>query len=180
MLHCKISEINHDSNDLKLLAFTIGNCRRFTNMTVNHEIDDAPSLSTDKLEQEIGKIIPRRNTPFARAVQIAPMPDYVEHREGVSQVGSLSAEAVVREYEAAAKEMEAMGADLIRAAQKCEAMTADVHKAIAVMQETATAYREDAKKMFARIEECALLSEHVRKTCEEMRQRIAGEPALQE
>jgi hypothetical protein len=113
-------------------------------------------------------------------VQIAPMPDYVEHREGVSQVGSLSAEAVVREYEAAAKEMEAMGADLIRAAQKCEAMTADVHKAIAVMQETATAYREDAKKMFARIEECALLSEHVRKTCEEMRQRIAGEPALQE
>jgi len=22
MLHCKISEINHDSNDLKLLAFT--------------------------------------------------------------------------------------------------------------------------------------------------------------
>jgi hypothetical protein len=180
MLQCKISEINHDSNDLKLLAFTIANCRRFTNMTVNHEIDDAPSLSTDKLEQEIGKIIPRRNTPFARAVQIAPMPDYVEHREGVSQVGSLSAEAVVREYEAAAKEMEAMGADLIRAAQKCEAMTADVHKAIAVMQETATAYREDAKKMFARIEECALLSEHVRKTCEEMRQRIAGEPALQE
>jgi hypothetical protein len=180
MLHCKISEINHDSNDLKLLAFTIANCRRFTNMTVNHEIDDAPSLSTDKLEQEIGKIIPRRNTPFARAVQIAPMPDYVEHREWVSQVGSLSAEAVVREYEAAAKEMEAMGADLIRAAQKCEAMTADVHKAIAVMQETATAYREDAKKMFARIEECALLSEQVRKTCEEMRQRIAGEPALQE
>ncbi len=150
-------------------------------MPLNHEIiDGGPSLSPDRLEQEIGKIIPRRNTPNARPVQIAPMPDYVEHREGVSQVGSLSAEAVVREYEAAAREMEAMGADLIGAAQRCEAMTAEVHKAIAFMQETATAYREDAKKMFTRIEECALLSEHVRKTCEEMRERIAGGPVSQE
>jgi hypothetical protein len=81
----KISEINHDSNVLKLLAFIIANCRRFENMTINHKIDDAPSLSTDKLEREIGKIIPRRNTPFTPEVHIAPMPDYVEHREGVSQ-----------------------------------------------------------------------------------------------
>ena len=141
----------------------------------------APSLSPDKLEQEIGNLIPRRNTPNVRSVQRAPMPDYVEHREGVSQVGSLSAEAIVREYEAAAREMEAMGAELIEAAKKCEAMTSDVHKAIAFVRETATAYREDAKKMFTRIEECALLSEDVRKTCEEMRKKIAGgEPAQQE
>ena len=147
----------------------------------NHEtFDCAPPLSPDKLEQEIGKILIRRNAPNARPVYLAPMPDYVEHREGVSQVGLLSSEAVVREYEAAAKEMEAMGADLIKAAQRCEAMTAEVHKTIVFMQETATAYREDAKKMFTRIEECALLSEHVRKTCEEMRQKIAGEPASQE
>ncbi len=98
----------------------------------------------------------------------------------VSQVGSLSAEAVVREYEAAAKEIEAMGAELLEAARKCEAMTADVHKAIALVQETATACREDAKKMFTRIEDCALLSELVRKTCEEMRDKIAGVPAEQE
>ena len=147
-------------------------------MALKHDISDrAPSLSPDKLEQEIGQIIPRGNTPNARQEQIAPMPDYVEHREGVSQVGSLSAEAVVREYEAAAREMEAMGAELIEAARKCEAMTAEVHKAIALVQETATAYREDAKKMFTRIEECALLSDQVRKTCEEMRKKIAGVPA---
>jgi hypothetical protein len=29
-----------------------------------------------------------------------PMPNYVEHKEGVNQVGKLSAEAVVREYDA--------------------------------------------------------------------------------
>jgi len=148
-------------------------------MTYNQEFfDNAPPLSPSKLEQEISRIIPRRNAPNAR-LQLTPMPDYVEHREGVSQVGSLSAEAVVREYEAAAKEMDAMGADLISAAQKCEAMTAEVHKTIGLVQETATAYREDAKKMFTRIEECALLSEQVRKTCEEMRNKIASVPALQ-
>jgi hypothetical protein len=137
----------------------------------------APSLSPEKLEQEIGHLIPRGHTPNARQARMAPMPDYVEHREGVSQVGSLSAEAVVREYEAAAKEMEAMGAELLEAARKCEAMTAEVHKTMAFVKDTATAYREDAKKMFTRIEECALLSEQVRKTCEEMRNKIAGVPA---
>jgi hypothetical protein len=146
-------------------------------MAFRQEIaDGAPSLSPEKLEREIGYLIPRGNTPNARQVRMAPMPDYVEHREGVSQVGSLSAEAVVREYEAAAKEMEAMGAELIEAARKCEAMTAEVHKTMAFVKDTATAYREDAKKMFTRIEECALLSEQVRKTCEEMRNKIASVP----
>src|SRR5437764_12065272 len=125
-------------------------------MTISHDtIDNVPPLSPDKLEHEISRIIPRRNAQNARPQQqIPPMPDYVEHREGVSQVGSLSAEAVVREYEAAAREMEAMGADLIGAAQRCEAMTAEVHKAIAFMQETEKAYREDAKKVVTRLEEC--------------------------
>ena len=147
-------------------------------MAIRQEISDrAPSLSPEKLEEEIGHLIPRGPTPLARQMRIAPMPDYVEHREGVSQVGSLSAEAVVREYEAAAREMEAMGSELMEAARKCEAMTAEVHRTMAFVKDTATAYREDAKKMFTRIEECALLSEQVRKTCEEMRNKIAGVPA---
>jgi hypothetical protein len=97
------------------------------------------------------------------------LPDYVEHRDGVSKVGALSAEAVVRDYESAAKEIEAMGAELIDAAKKCEAMTAQVHDAISYMRETAAAYREEAKKVFKRIEECALFTEQVRKTCEQVK-----------
>jgi hypothetical protein len=110
----------------------------------------------------------------APSVQSEPMPDYVVHQNGVSRVGALSAEAVVRDYEAAAKEIEAMGAELIGAAQKCEAMTADVHTAIAYMRDTAAAYREDAKKIFKRIEDCALLTEDVRKTCETIKHRIGS------
>lgn len=100
------------------------------------------------------------------------LPDYVEHQEGVSRAGALSAEAVVRDYEAAAKEIEAMGAELINAAKKCEAMTAEVHDAIAYMRDTAAAYREDAKKIFKRIEDCALFSQDVRKTCEDVKRRM--------
>ena len=54
-----------------------------------------------------------------------------------------------------------MGAELISAAKKCEAMTSEVHNAIAYMREMAAAYREEAKKIFKRIEDCALLTEHV-------------------
>jgi hypothetical protein len=104
------------------------------------------------------------------------LPDYVEHQEGVSRVGALSAEAVVRDYEAAAKEIESMGAELIDAAKKCEAMTAEVHDAIAYMRETAAAYREEAKKIFKRIEDCALFTQDVRKTCEEVKRRMVEGP----
>ena len=59
--------------------------------------------------------------PAIRVAPSGPMPDYVEHEEGVPRVGALTAEAVVRDYEAAAREIEAMGAELINAAKKYEA-----------------------------------------------------------
>ena len=98
--------------------------------------------------------------------------DYVEHQPGVSRAGALSAEAVVRDYEAAAKEIESMGAELIEAAKNCEAMTADVHDAIAFMRDTAAAYRDEGKKIFKRIQEGALFTEDVRKTCEQVKRKM--------
>jgi len=46
-------------------------------------------------------------TPMTAAPDMA-MPDYVEHSDGATEIGRLSAEAVVREYEAAAKDIEAL------------------------------------------------------------------------
>jgi hypothetical protein len=123
-------------------------------------------VSLAQLENDIATACP--GGPLASA----GLPDYVEHHAGVSRVGALSAEAVVRDYEAAAKEIESMGAELIDAAKRCEAMTADVHSAIAYMRDTAAAYREDAKKIFNRIEDCALFTQDVRKTCEEVKRKL--------
>jgi hypothetical protein len=126
----------------------------------------AKAVDLAKLEAEVTGTLP------IKAVHSEQMPDYVEHLEGVSRVGALTAEAVVRDYESAAKEIEAMGAELISAAKQCEAMTADVHNAIAFMRDTAEAYRQEGKKIFKRIEECALFTENVRKTCEDVKRRM--------
>jgi hypothetical protein len=130
------------------------------------------ALDLARLEADVTAALPVLPNRVAPPPLAEPLPDYVEHRDGVSRVGVLAAEAVVRDYEAAAKEIEAMGAELVSAAKKCEAMTADVHNAIAFMRDTASAYREEAKKIFKRIEECALFTEDVRKTCETVKRRM--------
>src|SRR3974390_1876068 len=144
-------------------------------MTSTEHVDKNAPLDLAKLEADVTAAIPARsllpiNGP--PSVKSDPMPDYVEHRDGVPRVAALSAEAVVRDYESAAREIEGMGTELISAAKKCEAMTAEVHNAIAYMRDTAAAYREEAKKIFKRIEDCALLTEDVRKTCETVKRKI--------
>ena len=136
------------------------------------------------MEREIEEQV--RNSPpirDQRPVNFAPprvrapalsMPDYVEHREGATEIGKLSAEAVVREYEAAAKDIEAMGAELIERVKQCEAMTRDALAVTEEMKETAARYREEAKRIFLQIENCTLMTAEVRKTCTELKERIAA------
>ena len=99
--------------------------------------------------------------------------DYVEHRDGTTEIGKLSAEAVVREYEAAAKEIEAMGAKLIELVTQCEAMARDAFAVTEELKEIAERYREEAKRVFVQIENCSLVTAEVRKTCTELKEKIA-------
>jgi len=115
-------------------------------------------------------------TPARTQTPILSMPEYVEHRDGASEIGRLSAEAVVREYEAAAKEIEAMGAELIERVKQCEAMTRDALAATDEMKETAKRYREEAKRIFLQIEDCSLMTAEVRKTCTALKAKIAAPP----
>jgi predicted nucleic acid-binding Zn-ribbon protein len=102
------------------------------------------------------------------------MPDYVEHRDGATEIGKLSAEALVGEYEAAAKDIETMGAELIERVKQCEAMTRSAFAVTEEMKETAARYREEAKRVFVEIENCSLVTAEVRKTCNELIEKIAG------
>jgi chromatin segregation and condensation protein Rec8/ScpA/Scc1 (kleisin family) len=104
----------------------------------------------------------------------ASMPDYVEHREGATEIGKLTAEAIVREYEAAAKDIEAMGAELIERVKQCEAMTRDALAVTEEMKDTAARYREEAKRIFLQIENVTLMTAEVRKTCTELKEKIAA------
>lgn len=112
------------------------------------------------------------NPPTVRSP--ATMPEYVEHRDGATEIGKLSAEAVVREYEAAAKEIEAMGADLVERVKQCERVTAEALSATDELKEVAARYRTEAKRVFDQIENCSFVVAEVRKTCTELRDKIAA------
>ena len=140
-------------------------------------------FNINDLEKEIEAEV-RNNLPMHIAfapprmrAPTAPMPKYVEHREGATEVGKLSAEAVVREYEAAAKEIEGMGAELMESVNQCEAITQDSLAVIEELKETAARYREEAKRVFLQIENCTLMMAEVRKTCTELKEKIAA-PAV--
>jgi uncharacterized protein YukE len=117
---------------------------------------------------------PRGREPIVSMPHTTSMPDYVEHREGATEIGKLTAEAIVREYEAAAKDIEAMGAELIERVKQCEAMTRDALAVTEEMRETAMRYREEAKRIFVQIEDCSQMTAEVRKTCTELKEKIAA------
>jgi len=130
-----------------------------------------------EIEAEVRKRPPAHDPQSVAAPQVSSpaiaMPDYVEHRDGTTEIGKLSAEGVIREYEAAAKEIEAMGAELTELVRQCETTTRDAFGVIAELNETAGRYREEAKRVFFQIENCSLLTAEVRKTCAELRDKIA-------
>jgi hypothetical protein len=131
------------------------------------------------LEREIAEEIQKSHEPpraFAMSPEVAPtlaMPDYVEHRDGATEIGRLSAEGIVREYEVAAKEIEAMGTQLIERVKQCETMTHDALAVTEELKEIAARYREEAKRVFAEIERCSQATAEVRKTCTELREKLA-------
>jgi len=128
-----------------------------------------------EIEAEVRNSLPEPD-PFAPPSIRAPalaMPEYVEHRDGATEIGKLSAIAVVREYEAAAKEIEEMGAQLIDRVKQCEAMTSDALAVTEELKETARRYREEAKRVFEHIENCSLMVAEARKTAAELRDKFA-------
>ena len=96
-------------------------------------------FGTTVLKREIEQDF-RKLPPAVRSPNLA-IPDYVEHLDGVTEVGKISAGAVVREYEAAAKDIETMGAQLIERVNQCEAMTRGALAVTGEMKEYAARYR---------------------------------------
>lgn len=116
---------------------------------------------------------PLRHEPQTVSAPTIAMPDYVEHSAGATEIGKLSAEAVVREYEIAAKEIEVMGAELINLVKQCEAVTRSALSVTEELKETAGRYREEAKRVFRQIENCSQVTAEVRNVCTELREKIA-------
>jgi hypothetical protein len=136
---------------------------------VDVERDIAQALTKSPPLRDLGAIgfaPPKVRTPSA------PMPPYVEHHADLDQIGKLSAEAVIAQYEGAVKALEDMGATLIDCVKRAEKMAAGCKDAINYVHDTAQKYREEAKLIFERIEQASAVTAEVRSVCDEMRKKI--------
>ena len=107
------------------------------------------------------------------AVRILPLPSYVEHQDGISQLGRLSAEAVVREYESTALNVEGMGKELKELAVKTAAMVADLEDVLKEVNETAANVREHGKRVFLHVQNCSQMADAARKACDDVKAKLA-------
>lgn len=147
-----------------MVESTIGRALTDLDREIEAVVRNAPSVK---------RLRPNDDAPPRVSAPDLAMPEYVEHHDGATEIGKLSAEAVVREFEAAAKDIETMGAELIERVKQCEAMTRDAFLVTEELKQTAARYREEAKNIFAQIENCSLVMAEVRTTCTELRDKIA-------
>jgi len=134
-----------------------------------------------RLEDEVRDVVQQRQPPvqavdYTPRTTAPPVPEYVSHREDVTEIGKLSAEAIVKEYEATAKEIEAMGEFVKEMVQRCEQLTASSAAMLKDIKLTAMRYRKEGKRMFNEIESCSTTTDEVRKLCESFRDRVATKP----
>jgi len=132
-----------------------------------------------RLEDEVREVVQHHPNMQAlehvpRTTLAPPVPDYVIHREDVSEIGKLSAEAIVKEYEETAKEIEAMGNVVREMVQRCEQLTASASAMLKDIKSTAARYRKEGKRMFTEIESCSSATDEVRRLCESFRDKLAA------
>jgi hypothetical protein len=142
------------------------------------DINDVEHTIADQLEKDIATLAPSPGDqpssyapPTKRA---AALPEYVTHLDGATEIGKLSAEAVIREYEAAAKEIEAMGREI---ASRHEAISAGVAGMLEDVRTTAAHFRKEAKRIFQDIESCSAITEEVRTTCDALKKKMVERAA---
>jgi septation ring formation regulator EzrA len=143
---------------------------------------DGRPFDASQIEGEIRETLQQRPAHI-QAVETAPrpakpqLPDYVNHRDDVSEIGKLSAEAIAREYEVTAKEIETMGEVVRDMVQRCEQLTTSASSMLKDIKATATRYRQEGKRIFDEIESCSSATDEVRKLCEGFRDKIAAKTA---
>ena len=131
-----------------------------------------------RLEAEVQEAVQQRQS-YVQPVDHVPrsVPDYVKHRENATEIGKLSAEAIVKEYEATAKEIEGMGQTVTEMVQRCEQLTASANAMLKDVKTTASRYRNEGKRMFDEIEQCSTATEEVRRMCEGFRDKLGAKAA---
>jgi hypothetical protein len=138
----------------------------------------AKPFDVNRLEDDVRDIAQQR-PPHIQAVEYAPrtlappVPEYVDHRDDATEIGKLSAEAIIKEYEETAKEIESIGEFVKDMVQRCEQLAISASTMLKDIKTTAARYRKEGKRMFQEIESCSSTTDEVRRLCESFRDKIA-------
>ena len=122
------------------------------------------------LEKEIASALKAGTTPIATTVPIIStrMPTRLPEND----LGRMSAEAVLTQYEAAAKAVEDMGEEVRNRIEKLEDSLKDCDATMKALAEAAQAIREKGRLVQVQIEEASALSTDIRSKCEEFKQKV--------
>jgi hypothetical protein len=135
-------------------------------------------FDVSRLEEDVRDVAQQQKPQHIQAVDYAPrtaappVPDYVSHRDDATEIGKLSAEAIVKEYEETAKEIEAIGEFVKEMVQRCEQLAMSASTMLKDVKSTAARYRKEGKRMFQEIETCSSTADEVRRLCENFRDKI--------
>ena len=138
-------------------------------------------FDVSRLEEDV-RDLAQQKPPHVQAADYAPrtsappVPEYVSHRDDATEIGKLSAEAIIKEYEETAKEIEAIGEFVKDMLQRCEQLAMSSSTMLKDIKATAARYRKEGKRMFQEIERCSSTTDEVRRLCESFRDKIASRP----
>jgi hypothetical protein len=133
---------------------------------------DVNRLEDDVRELALQKPPHIQAVEYGPRTQAPPVPEYVSHRDDATEIGKLSAEAIIKEYEETAKEIEAIGEFVKDMVQRCEQLGASASNMLKDIRSTAARYRKEGKRMFQEIETCSSTTDEVRRLCENFRDKI--------
>jgi len=118
------------------------------------------------IQQEIERVA-------RQPVQQYAEPDNSKARpNGIDDLGRMSAEAVMAQYEAAAKAVEEMGVAVKERISKISAALIECDADMKEIAETANSIREKGKLVQAQIEEASALSSSIRDACVDFKKRV--------
>lgn len=110
--------------------------------------------------------------PEVREAIAPPLPDYVEHADGVDQISKLTAGVVIEQHEQAAQTIEQMRAPLEQWAKAHQLAIDDLGAAMKYIDETAQRLRDVGKSTFEKYQKSTLVISEIRKTCEDIREKV--------
>jgi predicted nucleic acid-binding Zn-ribbon protein len=135
-------------------------------------------FDVSRLEDDVRELA-QQKPPHIQAVDYAqrtaapPVPAYVSHRDDATEIGKLSAEAIIKEYEETAKEIEGIGEVVKDMVRRCEELAGSASTMLKDIKATAERYRKEGKRMFQEIETCSSTTDEVRRLCESFRDKVA-------